>query len=348
MSSAAEIFRDGQWLHLLDGSNQTVGYGVYQAEGVVAIRWLGENLPDTSALQRRLRKALGRREKLAAETEAVRLVNGESDGLPGVVLDRYGPVGVVQTYSSAVDDLGRYLGCLARRWLDLKTLLWKPPRRRAGRGQPDRVLFGSPVAKVRFREGPLQLWADLGAGQKSGTFLDLRGLRREMLSRDLTGRRVLNLFCYTGSLGLACQRAGAALVVNVDSSAAALEFARQHHGGQVQSWVRQDLLAGPWSEVPPGPYDLILADPPPMTGRSDQLERVLAGYRKLYRRCREVLAPGGELVACCCTSRVRVESLRSLLDAVLVPLRFKGRLAPESDHRPGFPEADYLKILRYG
>ncbi len=332
----------------MDGANQTVGYGIYHAEGVVAIRFLGASLPDPASLQQRLRKALKRRQKLSSETEAVRLVNGESDGLPGVVLDRYGPVGVLQTYSTAVDGLGRYLGCLARRLLDLQTLLWKLPRRRAGQELPDRVLFGPPVEEISFLEGGLRLWADLRAGQKSGTFLDLRGLRREMLARDLSGKRVLNLFCYTGSLGLACQQAGAAQVVNVDSSAVALEFGRRHHGGGVQSWVRQDLLAGPWSEVPPGPYDLIVADPPPMTGRSDQVERVLAAYRKLYRRCHGLLAPGGELVACCCTSRVSLEKLRSALDSVLAPLSFKGRLAPESDHRPGFPEADYLKILRYG
>ncbi len=347
VSTAASIFPDGQWLHLVDGHNKSVGYGIYSAEGVVAIRFLGAELPDARELDRRVKRALGRRDRLTAETTAVRLVNGESDGLPGVVMDRYGSVGVLQTYTSAVDSLGRYVAYRVRQRLGLNTVLWKMPRRRAGAVVEDRVLFGPPVRVVEFREGPLTLYADLAEGQKSGTFLDLRGLRREMLARDLKGKRVLNLFSYTGALGLACERAGASEVVNVDASQAALDFAREHHGGPAQQWVRQDLLGGDWSGVPEGPFDVIVADPPPMTSRGDQVERVLAAYRKLYRRCQERLLRGGLLVACCCTSRISEEKLRQVLDRE-VDNRFRRRLPPEADHRPGFPEADYLKVLLYG
>lgn len=331
----------------MDGHNQTVGYGIYQSEGVVAIRFLGAELPDVRELDRRIKRALGRRDRLLVETEAVRLINGESDGLPGVVLDRYGSVGVLQTYAPSVDALGRYVAARVRVRLGLTSVLWKLPRRRSGASPGDRALFGPPVSVVSFREGPLQLWADLAEGQKSGTFLDLRGLRREMLARDLAGKRVLNLFSYTGALGLACQAAGAAEVVNVDQSQAALDFAALHHGGPGQSYVRQDLLAGDWDAIPEGPYDVIVADPPPMTSRGDQVERVLAAYKKLYRRCQERLARGGLLVACCCTSRISEEKLRRVLDRV-IDNRFRRRLPPEADHRPGFPEADYLKVLLYG
>lgn len=331
----------------MDGHNKPVGYGIYQTEGVVAIRFLGEQLPDARELDRRIKRALGRRDRLRQETEAVRLINGESDGLPGVVLDLYGRVGVLQTYTSAVDALGRYVAARVRRRLGLESVLWKLPRRRAGQAPADRVLFGPPVGTVEFREGPLQLFADLKEGQKSGTFLDLRGLRREMLHRDLSGRRVLNLFSYTGALGLACERAGAREVVNVDQSEAALDFARRHHAGPAQSYLRLDLLAGDWDGLPEGPFDVVVADPPPMTSRGDQVEKVLAAYRKLYRRCQERLARGGLLVACCCTSRISEEQLRRVLDKE-IDNRFRRRLPPEADHRPGFAEADYLKVLLYG
>lgn len=347
LSSAASIFPDGQWLHLVDGHNKPVGYGIYQAEGVVAIRFLGEQLPDVRELDRRIKRALGRRDRLRSETTAVRAINGESDALPGVVLDLYGEVGVLQTYSSAVDALGRYVAARVRQRLGLRTVLWKLPRRRAGQTLEDRVLWGAPVETVSFREGPLELFADLRGGQKSGTFLDLRGLRREMLQRDLKGKRVLNLFSYTGALGLACQHAGASEVVNVDQSQAVLDFGAKHHGGPAQRWVRQDLLSGEWDAIPQGEFDVVVADPPPMTSRGDQVERVLAAYRKLYRRCQERLARGGLLVACCCTSRISEEKLRSVLDRE-IDNRFRRRLPPEPDHRPGFPEADYLKVLLYG
>ncbi|MEW6281024.1 MAG: class I SAM-dependent methyltransferase [Candidatus Eremiobacterota bacterium] len=336
LSSAAAIFRDGQWLRLVDGHNQVVGTGVYQGDGVVAIRVLrrGETPPDAAWFGSRVGRALARRQRLRGATTGFRALDGENDELPGVVLDVYGGVGVLQTYAPCVEDLGRYAACLVRRELGLGGLVWKRPH-----GGPSRVLFGEVPEAVPFREGPLELWVDPREGQKSGTFLDLRGLRRWLLRQDLEGKRVLNLFSYTGSLALACRGAS---VVNLDQSTAALAFARERHGLE---GIRADLLRD-FSAVPEGPYDLILVDPPRMTSRMDQVPQALAAYRKLYRNASRLLAPGGTLVACCCTSRISPERFQATLAEVL-PLKLRRELSPEPDHTPRFPESDYLKIHIY-
>jgi 23S rRNA (cytosine1962-C5)-methyltransferase len=194
------------------------------------------------------------------------------------------------------------------------------------------------------REGPLRFRVDL-TGQKSGAYLDLRGLRRWLLGQDLGGRRLLNLFSYSGTLGLAAKTAGASEVWNVDSSRSALEMAARFHGGG-----EHDVCADVFEWLPRlahrEVFDLVIADPPPMTSRMEQVEGALAAYRRLYRAAARHVAPGGRIVACCCTSRI---DARSFQNAVVTGLgkgfRVERRIPPEPDHPVGFAEADYLKVL---
>jgi 23S rRNA (cytosine1962-C5)-methyltransferase len=251
-------------------------------------------------------------------------------------------------------------------------VLWKPARRRQrGAGSPAAVsatlASGSPAAvsgappaaspralrgappegPIRVREGALELWLDVAAGQKSGAYLDLRGLRRWVSGQDLRGRRVLNLFSYTGWLGLAAVQAGADLVWNVDSSAAALETAARFHAGPEgrQRFTCADVFDWLPALAADAAFDLVIADPAPMTSRMSQTGRALAAYRRLYAAVARHVAPGGRVVACCCTSRVSEPAFRRAVEEGLGPgFRFERRLPPEIDHPVGFPQADYLKI----
>lgn len=348
LSSAATVFGDGQWLELVDGKNQVVGHGMYEAQGAIAIRVLerGARAPDAAWVAEKVERALARRAPLKEETDAFRAVHGESDGLPAVVVDVYRDTAVLSTYSTGADALGRLVAARVCRQLGLARLLWKPAHRRSAGGPPAlRPLRGDlPAAPIEIREGPLALHVDL-SGQKSGAYLDLRGLRRWILSQDLAGARVLNLFSYTGALGLAARHAGAAEVWNVDSSKSALDMAARYHGGG-----QHDRVADVFEWLPRlergASFDLVIADPPPMTSRVAQVDGALAAYRRLYRAAAEHLAPGGRVVACCCTSRI---DARSFQQAVVTGLgkgfRFDRRIPPEVDHPVGFPEADYLKVL---
>jgi 23S rRNA (cytosine1962-C5)-methyltransferase len=373
LSSAAQVFRDGQWLALVGPDNRPVGSGIYEAEGAIAVRVLERSTrrPDAAWVDERVAAALARRAPLAGETDAFRALHGESDGLPAVVVDVYADTAVLMTYSAGAEAMGRLAAAHVRRRLGLRRVLWKPAHRRrapgpsgastgspvgpmpgrtGGPGAGLRALFGDiPAEPLRVREDGLDLWLDVDSGQKSGAFLDLRGLRRWIATQELGGKRVLNLFSYTGWLGLAAERAGAELVCNVDSSQGALDLASRHLTER-QQFVVADVFE--WlpaqAREPADLFDLVIADPPPMTSRMTQVDRVLSAYRRLYRAAAALVAPGGRVAACCCTSRVSERAFVGAVTAGLGPgFRLERRLPPELDHPVGFPEADYLKILLF-
>jgi 23S rRNA (cytosine1962-C5)-methyltransferase len=375
LSSAAEVFEDGQWLRLVDGKNRIIGYGIYESRGAIAIRVLrrGEVPPDTAWLSALVDAALARRAPLreghpstasaevshgdAAPTNAFRAIHGESDGLPAVVLDVFADTLVVQSYSAGADALAR----LAARWVARKIgaarILMKPAQRRQGNDEAaakPRWLLGGPVveggAAVSFHEGAIELTCDPSEGQKSGAFLDLRGLRRAVAAMSLPSARVLNLFSYTGMLGRCAERAGAREIWQVEVSAAALELAARYH---VDDPGRHRMIVADVFEwLPAQPVDqafeLVIIDPPSMTSRRAQVPGALAAYRKLYRAAAPHVAPGGTLVAACCTSRITRPEFRKVVTAALgTDFEAISELPPEVDHPVTFAESDYLKILLY-
>jgi len=343
LSSAAHVFGDGDWLRLVDGANRIVGYGSYEAEGAIAIRVLrrGAAPPDAAFLRDRLAAAIARREPLAARTDAMRLVHGESDGIPAVVLDRFGDTLVVASYSAGSDAIARYLA----RCVPAANVLLRPAHRRRTPQPPARVLRGAVGEIARFTEDGLAFAVDLAGGQKTGTYLDLRGLRQAIAALPLAGARVLNLFAYTGMLGRAAEAAGASAITQVDAAQRALAFAAAHHvvDPARHTFVVADVFE--WLPAQTGAFELVIVDPPAMTSRRSQVPGVLAAYRKLYTAARRLVAPGGMLVAACCTSRVeRAVFHRTVREALGGEFTRERELVPELDHPVAFPQADYLKI----
>ena len=338
---------DGDWLQLVDPGGAVIGTGIYQAEGGVAIRVfrLGHRSVTVGWLKQQLETAIDRRSALANDTDAFRVLNGESDGFPGIVLDVYAGVGVLQTYAPGVDALGRYLAGLVADKLRLESLIWKAPSKRVGGlAQSNRLLRGHRPYVVKFHEGALPLAADLFSGQKSGTYLDLRGLRRYLLGQNLRGKKVLNLFAYTGMAGLACALAGAREVVNVDQAQPSLDFGRRYHKNPAMKWVAADVFT--WiNDLTAQDYDLIIVDPPSMASNKTQVIKALKAYHRLYTTLLSKLKPGGTIVACCCTSRISPREFEEKVSFALRPLSRKFAMPMEVDHQPAFSEADYLKIL---
>ncbi|NBX93646.1 MAG: class I SAM-dependent rRNA methyltransferase [Proteobacteria bacterium] len=352
VSSAIEVFEAGQLLRLVDANNQTWGYGLYDPDGLIAIRILkeGKNPPENNWFSKRLDQILEKRAHLRNYTDAFRAVHGENDGFPGVVIDIYGKTGVLQTYSASVDSLGRYLASLIVEKLQLENLIWKIPTKRASKTkvQDLRVLRGHLPAKVCFREGKMNLTVEIGSGQKSGAFLDLRALRKWISSQKLHGKRVLNLFSYTGTLGLAAEVAGAKEIWNVDISKGALETAQKVHVLNIKKHrpVVADVFEWLKSLPEKEKFDLIIVDPPQMTSQVAQVPVALRAYRQLYSLSLKHLNDRGILVAACCTSRIsRPKFKETVCPIVSPPLKLIKTLQPEDDHPVGFQEGDYLKIL---
>jgi 23S rRNA (cytosine1962-C5)-methyltransferase len=361
LSSAASVLRDGDLLRLVDGGNRVVGYGFYEATGAIAIRMLrrGPLPPDAAWLRGQLAAAVARRAELAMRTDAIRLVHGESDGIPAVVVDRFADTLVVSSYSAGADALARYAaGALPTGELPRPTapasqivgparhVVLRPARLRHAPAGPARTLRGSPPELVRITEGDLVLAVDLAAGQKTGTYLDLRGLRREVAAAPLAGARVLNLFAYAGMLGLAAEHAGATAIVQVDASERGLAFAAAHHvrAPARHTFVVADVFA--WLPAfAAEPFDLVIVDPPAMTSKATQVPSVLAAYRKLYRAAARLVRPGGAVIAACCTSRIeRPVFHQTVREALGGQFSLGHEIPPEPDHPVGFSQADYLKI----
>ncbi len=354
LSSAAEVFEQGQWLKLFDAENEVLGYGILEKNGLIGIRVLkrGSRPPDIAWIHTQLEKVIKKRDNVKLYTEAIRYLHGENDGFPGVVIDVYGDTAVLQTYSTSVDPLGRYLGSALVRRLSLKNLIWKlPVKRKVEASAPSvRVLRGHLPGKIPFREGKLHLTVEVGAGQKSGTFLDLRGLRKWITLQRWNGKKVLNLFSYSGTLGLAAELAGAREIWNVDISEGALEFGKKYHAldHKHYKWVQADIFEWVQKLSPSEKFDVIIVDPPSMASQTSQVPTALKAYQNIYRALLPHLVPHGLFIACCCTSRIARKRFRENADRVLVPrVRFKTEIKSEEDHPVGFPEGDYLKLFVY-
>jgi 23S rRNA (cytosine1962-C5)-methyltransferase len=231
-----------------------------------------------------------------------------------------------------------------------KNILWKLPSKRQSASAEEgfRILKGHCPNTVSFREGEMTLTVEPKSGQKSGAFLDLRGLRKYVSLQKLNGARVLNLFSYTGTLGLAAEKAGANEIWNLDISQGALDAAKKYHTTKPEKhrFMAEDIFEWFQSLPTKEKFDLIIIDPPQMASRMSQVPQALRVYSKLYTKAKEHLKPKGKVIGACCSSRIlRKDFEKELKKAMVPPLRFKTSLLNEEDHPVTFTEGDYLKIL---
>lgn len=289
------------------------------------------------------------------DTDALRLVHGEADGLPGLVLDSYAGHGIAlldgagaaALWAPLVDDLKRGLA-------DAGYPLTSLSMRRVGR---ERKWFGKPPPEgVRIREGEATMEVDLRRGQKTGLFLDQRENRRLVGERS-AGLRVLNLFSYTGGFSLAAALGGASKTTTVDIAAPAVEAARRNFtlsglNPKEHEFVAADVFEFLEASIKAGrDFDLVICDPPSFASSEKALKKGLRAYRRVNEQALRVVAPGGRFCSASCSSHVtELHMLEVLADAStavgrdLVVTEMRGAA---SDHpvRPGFPEGRYLSFF---
>jgi len=316
---------------------------------------------DAAFFRTRIERAAAARAALLDERHtACRLVHGESDGLPGVVADRYGEVVVVQLSAAGAerwrDEIVAALAALPgvvcvyeRSDADVRALEGLPPR--AG------VAQGTLPAPVTFLEDGLVWRADVVAGQKTGFYLDQRDNRRAV--RELAaGRTMLNVFCYTGGFALAALAGGAAQVASIDSSAGALAEARANlaanpalDAGRAE-WIEADAFAMLRRlRDSARQFDLIVVDPPKFAPTAAHAPRAARAYKDVNLWALKLLRPGGLLATFSCSGGIDAQLFRKIvagaaLDAG-VEAAIVGRFGPGADHPVAlaFPEGDYLKGL---
>ena len=319
---------------------------------------------DAPGIRSRLAAALERRTRWAptAPDGAVRLVFSESDGLPGLIVDRYADVLVVQFLTAPLE---------ARRALVLEALvaLAHPrsiyersdvdARRLEGLEPRQGLLWGEALSgPVRFVEGPWLFVADVEHGHKTGFYLDQRESRRRLADwvRTLGAPRVLNVFAYSDAFGVCALSSGAAEVLSLDSSAAAAALAETHHAlnpvpaGGAWRWCAGDAFATLRALREAGEsFDLVVLDPPRLVSRRSHLREGLRGYKDLNLLAFHLLRPAGLLFTFSCSGLVDRELFAKVLEGAARDARRCPRvlellgLPPDHPRPPRFPEADYLK-----
>jgi 23S rRNA (cytosine1962-C5)-methyltransferase len=316
---------------------------------------------DASFIAMRLRKAIAARAgMLDARHDAVRLAHGESDGLPGIVADRYADVVVVQLLSAgaeawrdaivdALADATSARAIVERSDADVRALEGLAPR--VG------VVRGTLPEPVVFRENGIGYAVDVLAGQKTGFYLDQRDNRR-LVGDHATGREVLNAFCYTGGFTLACLAGGATRVVSVDSSAPALALGIANLArnpaldASRAQWIEADVFAELRRLRDSGSsFDLIVLDPPKFAPTAHHAERAARAYKDINLLALKLLAPGGYLATFSCSGGIGAELFQKIVAGAAQDARadaaIVGRFAASADHPVAlaFPEGEYLKGL---
>jgi 23S rRNA (cytosine1962-C5)-methyltransferase len=353
---------DGQWVEAQDSSGSTLGYGHYQ-NGSIAVRLLSFNAnpPTTNfwvnrfLMAQRLRKSTGLPSSI---TNCYRLIHGEGDGLPGLIIDYYDGVAIVQAHSSGMHADRQKIGeALQEIFLEeLKAIYYKSHGTLPGKmrdSNDDGYLIGMGIVPHIVIENSNKFYIDWEEGQKTGFFLDQRE-NRKLLGQFSAGKKVLNTFCYTGGFSIYALNAGASLVHSVDSSQKAIDLTEKNlelngfnkHIHRCFAEDTFDFLKDKKDE-----YDVIVLDPPAFAKHRDARHQAVKGYTRLNTEAMQKVRPGGIIFTFSCS---QVVDRQLFYDTIVSAAIHSGRhikvlhhLSQPADHPVSIfhPEGEYLKGL---
>lgn len=316
-----------------------------------------EERPDEAFIAARVAAAVARREGLQRETDAIRLVFGEADALPGLVVDRYRDQLVVQFLAAGVEHWRDVIVAALLRVTGCEAVFERSDaaaREREGLASREGVLHGEMPAPVAIIEHGVRYEVDVITGHKTGFYIDQRDSRR-LVGEHAHGRRVLNCFCYTGGFTLAARLGGAIEAVSVDSSAEALAAAarnEQLNGLAPSTWLQANVFDALKNFLAEGrQFDLIVLDPPKFAPSVQHLDRAARAYKEINLKALRLLAPGGLLFTFSCSGAVSVDLFQKIVAGAVFDARtdmqMLRRLAAGVDHPMSMthPEGEYLKGL---
>lgn len=353
---------EGDIVEVLSFDGQFLAIGHWQI-GSIAVRVLTfKQQPINHAFwTKRFSAALDVRKAIGVagreDNDIYRLVHGEGDNLPGLVVDVYGSTAVMQAHSVGMhvcrNDLANALKDVMGE--DLKAVYYKSETTlpfKAQLGQENGFLWGESNDDVA-RENGLQFHIDWLKGQKTGFFVDQRD-NRSLVEHYAQGRKVLNMFCYTGGFSVYAMRGGAELVHSVDSSAKAVELVDANMHLNFPNDHRHEAFAEDafrFMVDMQEKYDLIILDPPAFAKHKDALRNALRGYTKLNAKAFEKIKPGGILFTFSCSQAVNKDNFRTAVFTAAAMARRKVRILHQlhqpADHPVNIyhPEGEYLKGL---
>ncbi|NPV53063.1 MAG: class I SAM-dependent rRNA methyltransferase [Firmicutes bacterium] len=356
----------GDVVDVLDARHNFIGRGFISPTSNILVRILTRDpaeIIDEAFLRRRVERAVAYRRRVAPGVESCRMVFGEADLLPGLIVDKYGDLVVLQTLTCGMDArkdaiAGVVRGILKPRWIyerndaPSRSLEGLPPRRGfllAGLGGGD----GPPGTQFEISENGLRFLIDVDMGQKTGSFLDQRE-NHAAIEPWCPGARVLDAFSYTGGFAIHAAAYGAAEVMGIDISGAAVEMARRNAalngvGDRCTFAVANafDELRG--YEAAGESFDMIILDPPAFAKSKRAIEGALRGYKEINLRAMKLLREGGVLVSCSCSYHVTEDLFMTMIYDAAADARRQLRViemrTQAKDHPVllAVPETRYLK-----
>ena len=354
---------EGEVVRVMTASNQFIAVGHWQI-GSIVVRVLSfeDEVIDEAFWQRRLKVAFDLRRSIGVAGDAernntYRLVHGEGDCLPGLVVDVYGNTAVMQAHSVGMHvsrhEIARAIVAVTEG--EVKNVYYKSETTlpyKAELGQENGFLIGGSDENVAVENG-LKFYIDWLKGQKTGFFVDQRE-NRCLLERYARGRSVLNMFCYTGGFSVYAMRGGAQLVHSVDSSSKAIDLTNNNMelnfpGDERHKAYAEDAFK--YLDAMGNRYDLVILDPPAFAKHKDALRQALKGYTRLNAKAFDKIKPGGILFTFSCSQVVTKEHFRMAVFTAAAQsgrrVRILHQLHQPADHPVNIyhPEGEYLKGL---
>jgi len=348
---------DGSVVSIKDGRDQLLGVGIYNSKSQIVVRRFSRRRQDLDEdfFRRRIAQALEYRVKAGCRRDLGRLVWSESDGLPGIIADRYGRVVVLQTVTMAMDMRKDVIATVLQELAEAECVIERNDaavRTAEGLAPATGVLAGNFSGPVEIEAAGVRFLVDPLAGHKTGLYLD-QIESYGIVAPLAAGRRVLDCFSNQGGFALACAKSGAASVVAVESGAESIARLRDNatrNGVQIEAKHADvfDVLARG------GEFDMIILDPPSFTKARAKVSEALRGYRDLHARAARLLSKDGMLVSFSCSHHVAghefEEAIAEGLQDAKRNMRLLRRIGQPADHPVvlGLPETEYLKGVVLG
>lgn len=350
----------GDVVTLKDFKDRPLGSGIYNPKSQIVVRRFSRQRQDLDVdfFRRRVQRALDYRETLGIDLTAARLVWSESDGLPGVIVDRYGDYLVVQTTTLAMDQRKAVIVEALREVLDPKGIVERndnPVRNAEGLEPAKGLLWGDAPDAVDLDIEGIVYHVDILEGQKTGLYLDqLENHRR--VAQLAEGKSVLDVFSHQGGFALACKRAGAREVTAIEISEAAVEAAKEN--GQRNDLEVEWVTANAFDhlremEKAEKRFDMVILDPPSFTRNKGGVSGALRGYKEIHLRAMKLLEKGGHLMTFSCSHHIDHKMFTELVSSAAVDARATLRRVDSYTQRGDhpiiatLPETEYLRGFAY-
>lgn len=356
----------GDLVEVVDHRERFVGRGFFNPRSQIRVRlltWNPDQSVDAAFFQQRVARALALRQQcgISEQSNARRVIHGENDGLPGLIVDDFAGHVVIQIHTQGMENVrDLLLDTLEEQLQPFGIFERSDVGTRRAEGMVDRptgVCRGKePPQFVEIEEGDARLFVDIYGGQKTGFFLDQRD-NRLMLQRLSEGKEVLDCFSYSCGYSAHALRGGARRAVNIDVSSTAFGSGRRNleyncPEGSSYQMMRANVFAYLEMLAERGPlFDVVVLDPPSLLRKRGQLKKTMGVYTKLNRNALRILRDGGLLVSCSCSTHVTPEDFFQIVRRAATGAEVEARITAfnlqPADHpvNPAFPEGRYLKAI---